>query len=298
MKKVCNKIVFNFTIRRKPVTLEVYDDAIIRDVTHNQILSDNMWKMNVTVFMDVGYELNEENPLDGLISVNLEGVFAAAVTKHIYIPVLEDLEVSITIPISVKEDDVKLWWPNGYGAQNLYALTVSWQGENRNINTNEVKGIPSKWQASSKTVRMGFRTIELIEESIEGGNTFYFRINKIPVFIKGSNWIPMDILPEKMFDYNKLKSLMLAVRDANMNTVRVWGGGVYESDQFYNLADEYGILVWQDMMFACAMYPVFPEFLESVQTELAQNIRRIQSHSSILLWSGNNENEAALVQNW
>lgn len=252
----------------------------------------------MTVFMDVGFELNQNNSLDGLISLNLEGVFAASVTEYIYIPVLEGPEVAIAVAMNVKEGDVKLWWPNGYGEQNLYTLTVSWQGENRNINTNEVKGIPRTWQASSKTVRMGFRTIELIEDSIEGGNTFYFKINTVPVFIKGSNWIPMDILPEKMFDYNKLKSLMLAVQDANMNTLRVWGGGVYESDEFYNLADEYGILIWQDMMFACAMYPVFHEFLESVQTELAQNIRRIQRHSSILLWSGNNENEAALVQNW
>lgn len=248
--------------------------------------------------MEVGYSSRQQKSLDGLISVELEGVFTAAITKHIDIPIVEDAEISIIVPISVKKDEVNLWWPNGYGEQNLYTLNVSWQGENRNINTNEVKEIPSTWQASSKSVSIGFRTIELIEQPIEGGNTFYFKVNGIPVFIKGSNWIPSDILPENMFDYEKLKYLMSAVQDANMNTLRVWGGGVYESDEFYKLADEYGILVWQDMMFACAMYPVFPEFLESVQTELAQNIRRIQSHPSILLWSGNNENEAALVQNW
>lgn len=273
----------------------MYDDSIIRDVTHNQQFSNNVWSVNVTVFMDVGYESMQERSLDGFISVSLEGVFTTPVTKHINVPVLDEAEISVTVPITVKGGDVKLWWPNGYGEQYLYTLKVTWQGGNRKINTNEVKASP---HTSSKSVTIGFRTIELIEESIESGNTFYFKVNGFPIFIKGSNWIPMDILPEKMFDYDKLKYLMSAVRNANMNTLRVWGGGVYESDEFYKLADDYGILIWQDMMFACAMYPVFPEFLESVQTELSQNIRRIQNHPSILLWSGNNENEAALVQNW
>lgn len=283
---------------RKPVILELYEGAIIRDVTYNQVFSDNMWSVNVTIFMDVGEDSKQKKSLNGWISVDLEGVFSKAETTHVYVPVLEDTEMSFTIPISIKEDDVKLWWPYGYGEQNLYTLKVSWQGENRNINTNEVKSTPSEWQESHKSLRIGFRTVELIEEPIEGGNTFYFKVNGVPVFIKGSNWIPMDILPEKMFDPDKLKYLMSAVQDANMNALRVWGGGVYESNEFYTLADEFGILVWQDMMFACAMYPVFPEFLESVKIELAQNIRRIQSHPSILLWSGNNENEAALAQNW
>lgn len=289
-----------FKNNRKPVFLELFDDAIIRDVTYNLKLLGNAWTINVTVFMDVEFALKstKTSSLDGLLTVNLENVFSTPITKHIYVPILEETEIPITISMTINKDDVEIWWPNGYGAQNLYSLCVSWQGENRNMNTNEVKPNPSAWQASSRTVRLGFRTIELVEDTIDEGNTFYFKVNGIPIFLKGSNWIPMDILPENMFNIEKLNKLLSAVQDANMNVLRVWGGGVYESDEFYKLADEYGILIWQDMMFACAMYPVFPEFIESVKIEVAQNIRRIQSHPSILLWSGNNENEAALVQNW
>lgn len=112
--------------------------------------------------------------------------------------------------------------------------------------------------------RIGFRTIELIQEPNEedDGLTFYFKVNGIPIFMKGSNWIPSHILPEKAQDPVKLKSLLLAAKDANMNMLRVWGGGFYESDTFYDLADEMGILIWQDMMFACAMYRSDQDFLK------------------------------------
>lgn len=97
---------------------------------------------------------------------------------------------------------------------------------------------------------------------LDGGLSFYLRINHVPMFMKGTNWIPSQILPEKSFDLIKVRRLLYAVKDAHMNMIRVWGGGIYESDQFYDIADELGILIWQDMMFACAMYPVFDEFKE------------------------------------
>lgn len=137
--------------------------------------------------------------------------------------------------------------------------------------------------------------------------------------MKGTNWIPLHILPEKSANKTQIEYYFKAMKMAHMNMIRVWGGGLYESDDFYNLADEYGILIWQDMMFACAMYPVFDEFLRydkgapivvmcetklffivcsSVKEEIKQNIRRLQSHACIALWAGNNENEAALRENW
>lgn len=118
------------------------------------------------------------------------------------------------------------------------------------------------------------------------------------MFMKGSNWIPTDVIPERGGDMRRIKHLLKAAKDAHMNMLRVWGGGVYESDYFYQLADEYGILIWQDLMFACAMYPVFDEFLASVRTEVQQNIRRLQHHPSIAIFATNNENEVALAQNW
>lgn len=105
-------------------------------------------------------------------------------------------------------------------------------------------------------------------------------------------------MPDLSLDKRKISSLLRATRDANMNMIRVWGGGVYESDYFYSKADEYGILIWQDMMFACAMYPATEDFLELVREEVKQQIRRLQPHPSIAIFAGNNENEAALRQDW
>lgn len=116
--------------------------------------------------------------------------------------------------------------------------------------------------------------------------------------MKGSNWIPTHVLPERANDARTVDALLRAAAGAHMNMLRVWGGGLYESDEFYALADELGILIWQDMMFACAMYPATADYLAGVATEVRQNVRRLQSHASIAVWAGNNENEAALVQNW
>ena len=147
---------------------------------------------------------------------------------------------------------------------------------------------------SSKSI--GLRTIELITEKDTIGNNFYFKINGIPTFMKGVNYIPQDVFTPrvKADDYEEI--LQSAV-DANMNMVRVWGGGIYEEDIFYDLCDKYGLLVWQDFMFACAMYPGDEEFLNSVKEEAIYNVKRIRTHPSLALWCGNNEVLSAW-ENW
>lgn len=162
------------------------------------------------------------------------------------------------------------------------------------------------------------------------GRTFYLQVNDVPIFLKGSNWIPADVLPE-LVTPEYIRDLLTSCVDANMNSLRVWGGGIYELDEFYQVnnmlmiekpdfktkymlcyllfimtfgfgiqqtADELGILVWQDFMFACSMYPTTSWFLESVSIEVVQQVRRLQAHPSVVLWAGNNENEAALRGNW
>lgn len=143
---------------------------------------------------------------------------------------------------------MSLWWPNGYGKQNLYTLKVSFTGNDNR-------------QESSKTVKIGFRVIELVQNELEEGRAFYFKINNIPIFMKGSNIIPISILPEKGQNETAIRSLLQSSADVHMNMLRVWGGGVYESDKFYEIADELGILIWQDFMFACSMYPASNDFL-------------------------------------
>lgn len=196
--------------------------------------------------------------------------------------------------MKVKKSAVKTWWPNGYGSQALYGLQIKWEDSRVNQVTSRERGFFS----ASKEIRIGFRSVELVQEKMDNGLSFYFKVNGVPIFMKGSNWIPSHILPEKSSEKDKIKELLLAARDANMNMLRVWGGGVYESDYFYALADEYGILIWQDMMFACAMYPADDVFLDSVRTEVMRQVRRLQFHPSIAIFATNNENEVALSQHW
>uniref|UniRef100_A0AAX7U0L8 Beta-mannosidase n=1 Tax=Astatotilapia calliptera TaxID=8154 RepID=A0AAX7U0L8_ASTCA len=144
-----------------------------------------------------------------------------------------------------------------------------------------------------------FRTVELIQEPVVGspGLSFYFRINGKPIFLKGSNWIPVHSFQDQVTP-DVLKNLLQSAVDANMNALRVWGGGVYEQDLFYEICDELGIMVWQDFMFACAMYPTETDFIQTVREEVVQQVQRLKSHPSIIIWSGNNENEAALATDW
>uniref|UniRef100_A0A4W6DKX8 Beta-mannosidase n=1 Tax=Lates calcarifer TaxID=8187 RepID=A0A4W6DKX8_LATCA len=144
-----------------------------------------------------------------------------------------------------------------------------------------------------------FRTVELVQEPIvrSPGLSFYFRINGKPIFLKGSNWIPAHSFQDQISPA-VLRNLLQSAVDANMNTLRVWGGGVYEQDLFYSICDELGIMIWQDFMFACAMYPTVDDFIQTVREEVSQQVQRLKSHPSIIIWSGNNENEAALATDW
>uniref|UniRef100_A0A336MH08 beta-mannosidase n=1 Tax=Culicoides sonorensis TaxID=179676 RepID=A0A336MH08_CULSO len=241
----------------KPVYFEVYNTAQIRDVTELSALGISFQK-TIQVITD------------------------------------ENGEYNTSLSLKVPKSAVRLWWPNGYGAQVLYYLKVKFE----DVIANDVSNLPKGDWRSEKLVKIGFRTIELIEEEAFNGLSFYFKVNGVPIFMKGSNYIPASIFPEHSQDKNKIKFLLKSAKDANMNMLRVWGGGVYESDDFYSMADEFGILLWHDMMFACAMYPADSNFLKSVRLEIKQNVRRLQSHPSIAIWATNNENEVALRQNW
>jgi beta-mannosidase len=136
--------------------------------------------------------------------------------------------------------------------------------------------------------RIGLRTIELVQEEDQSGRSFYFRVNGLPVFVKGANYIPQDNFVPRVGD-SVYRALLSDAKDAGMNMLRVWGGGIYENDIFYDLCDEMGIMVWQDFMFACSMYPGDRGFLDNVKVEAIQNITRLRHHPSLALWCGNNE---------
>jgi beta-mannosidase len=186
-----------------------------------------------------------------------------------------DSRVSLTIPIT----NPQLWWPNGYGAQPLYEVSVA------------VKAESSASPLASAFYRIGLRTIELRQEPDEWGRSFTFVVNGVPIFAKGSNWIPADSFPTRLTEA-ALESLIRSAAETRQNMLRVWGGGFYEDERFYDLCDRYGILVWQDFIFSCSIYPLDdPDFLENVRVEILENIRRLRHRASLALWCGNNEME-------
>ena len=152
--------------------------------------------------------------------------------------------------------------------------------------------------SDSRTTRIGLRSLRLVRDKVADGTTFYFELNGEPLFAKGANYIPCDVFLPRVTRavYEKTIDDAAAV---NMNMLRVWGGGVYEDDVFYELCDERGILVWQDFMFACSVYPAEGAWLENVRLEAEDNIRRLRNHPSIAVWCGNNEcNEAWFGWGW
>ncbi len=168
-----------------------------------------------------------------------------------------------------------LWWCNGQGNANLYKFNA-WL-----IHGEEVM--------DTKSVRTGFRSIELVTEKDSIGESFYFKLNGLPVFVKGANYIPVKYFPGQATDADYQK-LLQSCKDSHFNMLRVWGGGVYEDDRFYELCDEMGIMVWQDFMFACSMYPADSVFVTSVIAEADEQTIRLRNHPSLALWCGNNEN--------
>lgn len=176
--------------------------------------------------------------------------------------------------VDVAVHDPQLWWPAGYGEQPLYTVVVRMGAEERSFRT-------------------AFRTIEVVNERDEVGTSMFFRVNGRAVWAKGANWIPVDAFPARQTTA-RYRKLLEDMRGAHMNMVRVWGGGQYEPEVFYDICDELGLLVWQDFMFSCALYPSQQWFLSEVREEVQAQTRRLMRHPSVALWCGNNENIGAL----
>ncbi|XP_035785680.1 beta-mannosidase-like [Anopheles albimanus] len=282
----------------KPIRLEYYSSALIRDVVvtiSGGGATEEDWLIEVIVHLEAGLT---ERRLAGQLTFKIFDVpFAAGTEPTVSVAntTNERGELAVAHQLRVRKDAVQLWWPNGYGRQPLYSLYVHWE----DAAINSVKQPHPDTLQAEKIVRIGFRTVRLSQERTDdGGHLFYFAVNDVAIFAKGSNWIPSSILPERSYDPSYVKFLLYAARDAHMNMLRVWGGGLYESDLFYRLADELGLLIWHDLMFACSMYPTEAGFLRTVRDEVRQNVRRIQHHPSVAVWATNNENEVALRQNW
>jgi beta-mannosidase len=186
----------------------------------------------------------------------------------------------IDIPIEIREP--RLWYPVGYGDQPLYQFTAQ-------VSTDGKK-------TDQRGVRTGLHSIVLRRDRDQWGRSFAFEVNGIPVFAKGADVIPFDSFPNRVTTAN-YRRILQSARDANMNMIRHWGGGYYETDEFYSICDELGLMVWQDFMFGNDWQPGTYDFKQNVEAEAEDQVRRLRNHPSIVLWSGNNETEAAFAWN-
>lgn len=227
---------------------------------------------SVTLDVQTSVERYDDSELTVSVEVTFDGSVVASQQAAVS---GTSAQVSFDIP------DPQLWFPAGMGAQPLYEVRVTlFAGET---------------ELDAQTKRIGLRTLRLIRERDDIGESFYFAANGIPFFAKGANWIPADTFVTRLTraDYQRL---LLAACDVNMNMLRVWGGGIYEPDVFYDLCDELGLCVWQDFMYACSTYPTFDEaFLASSRAEAEDNVKRIRHHASLAILCGNNELEQGLV---
>jgi beta-mannosidase len=253
---------------------------------------------------------------DATASVYLNGKLQFSTSVHVN----KADEVQTVQLGQIKISNPTLWWPAGHGEPHLHDLKVVY-GTSSNSQTDDVQTLSRK---------IGLRTVELVQDPIDesvgaastrsrspsshsrhsasqlasqAGNsltqytvapsTFYIRVNGVPIYAKGANFIPMDSLPTRVSSRDRQFVMDTAIA-SNMNMIRVWGGGMYQTDDFYDYADEVGIMVWQEIMLACALYPTNSDFLKNVQAEVAEQISRLAIHSSIVVWGGNNENEVAM----
>lgn len=247
----------------KPVYIRAWDNARISDV---QVVQNNL--RTDTAFLTANLEIQSVKNQSCRFRIGDADKETTLAEKEVHlVEGINDVTLSFQIP------NPRLWFPNGMGDQDIYSLYFT-------IDAGSTKDTIKQ--------KIGLRTIELVQNKDTIGESFYFKVNGVPVFMKGANYIPQDNFPSRVTD-EKYEAIVHSAVDANMNMLRVWGGGIYENDIFYDLCDEYGILVWQDFMFACTMYPGDSAFLETVREEAVQNVKRLRNHPCLALWCGNNE---------
>ena len=248
----------------RPVYLKGWDDARINDVHYTQTsVTARQAQIDVTVEVyadqDISASLSILNQTNNRTEVKKQVALKKGLNK---------------VPLSFRIKNPRLWWTNGLGESFLYDFTTQ-------LNVGNVL-------TDNHDQKLGLRSIKLITKPDEYGESFYFELNGQPLFAKGTNYIPSDNFLTRVTDSMYEKTILDAVA-ANMNMIRVWGGGIYENKIFYDLCDKYGILVFQDFMFACSMYPTEGELLENIRQEAIDNVRRLRNHTSLALWCGNNE---------
>ncbi len=251
----------------RDIELLGYSDGRIEDINIIQKHSEGKVELNIRTQL----ELLQAGEYELKYTLTTPGN-----QKKVYTAKVEGAKNDYTITVEQPE----LWWPNGYGDQPLYHLSVM------AMNGQECM--------DQKDFTLGLRTLTVSQEKDEWGREFAFMVNGVKIFAKGADYIPEDLVYSRITP-ERIEYLIASSARANFNCLRVWGGGYYPSDTFYDLCDQYGIIVWQDLMFACNVYDLTEEFEENIIREAEDNVRRIRHHACLGIWCGNNEMEMAWV---
>ena len=243
----------------KPIYLERYR-VRIKNVKIHPTLSEKLDAVTIAIHLSIDHRKPDHKVELSLLDPS---------GKTIRQMVLQELNATI------KLESPQLWYPFTHGEQPLYKANINVLSHSGEV-------------LDTSTTTFGIRSIQLIQSPLEEGSTFYFSVNKIPLFIGGSNWIPGDSFLPRMTPERYARWIDLAVR-GNQNMLRVWGGGIYEDEAFYNECDRRGVLVWQDFCFACGQYPFDDTFVASVRLEATAAVERLRSHPSLAILAGNNE---------
>ena len=259
----------------RDIALVAFDTARLIDV---HVLQEHATPGRVDVTVRLEAERVSPAPLTATVRLAFGGETVAEATAPLRDAGEGAAHGAVTLPVL----EPRLWWPNGMGEQPLYDLTVTLRGDDgATLDVDER--------------RIGLRTLRLDRHADEWGESFQFAVNGVAFFAKGANWIPADTFVTRL-TRERYARLLRDAAAANMNMLRVWGGGIYESDDFYELCDELGLCVWQDFIFSCGTYPTFDaDFMANVRAEAEDNVRRLRHHASLALWCGNNELEQGLV---
>lgn len=259
----------------RPVYVEAWDDARLNDVFIRQ---QEVNKNRAIILGEI--EILTDKEIDKAI-ISITEASSGRVLAGQSVSLKKGMN-KVSLPFSIRTP--KLWWSNGLGEQYLYDFHTDLTIDNRTADT--------------QTKKVGLRSLKIINQPDKDGKTFYVELNGVPVFAKGANYIPQDnFLPRVTRE--QYEKTILDAANVHMNMLRIWGGGIYEEDVFYELCDRYGILVWQDFMFACSLYPAEGELLENIRQEAIDNVKRLRNHACIALWCGNNEcNDAWFNWGW
>ena len=259
----------------RPVTIRYYDAASISDYHVKQLsLTDQLAKLSNE--LEINNILPQALQAEVRINTSFEGNTEKGISQAITLqPGINHISIPSEVLSPVR------WMPNGWGKPALYDFSAQIIVEDKVV--------------AQQSHRIGLRTVRLVNEKDQDGESFYFEVNGVPMFAKGANYIPQDALLTNVTT-ERYQTLFRDIKEANMNVIRVWGGGTYEDDRFYDLADENGILIWQDFMFACSVYELTPEFEANIRQEFIDNIKRLRHHASLALWCGNNEMEMFVKQ--